>query len=210
MKTVRIPSEGYGSNCWLIIDGEEYAIIDPSSDISVILSYIEKRGLKKENLKYVLLTHGHFDHIGAADDIRDVIPVPLCVHRDDADFLTDGMKNAYKYFFRVDMKMRPAEKLLSDGDVLHIGNTDVTVVHTPGHTPGSVCYMTEKELYSGDTLFDGSIGRTDLVGGSAAKIEESLKKIMSLQKNLELYPGHGSVSTLEKQSRFNPFLKGLI
>ena len=97
MKTVKIPSEGYGSNCWLVISGEEFVIIDPSSALEVMLARIKQRGLNIENLKYVLLTHGHFDHITGADEIRDVSSAPLAVHELDADCLYDPDKNQYKY-----------------------------------------------------------------------------------------------------------------
>lgn len=211
MKTVKIPSSGYESNCWLIIDeaSGEFAVIDPSPPVDAIDKRIRERGLESDKLRYVLLTHGHFDHIFSADAIREKYSVPLCVHRDDADCLTDSHKNAYKYFFRTELVFKPAEKLLCDGDELMLGNSTVKVLHTPGHTPGSVCYITEDAVYSGDTLFDLGIGRTDLQGGSIAQMTESLKKIISLDGKLNLYPGHGSLSTVKKQLQFNPYLKGL-
>ena len=168
MKIVRIQAEGYGSNCWVLIDeqSEEYAIIDPSATGEAFLDFIEKRGMKKENLKYILLTHGHFDHIFGADEIRDITGAPLCIHKADADFLTDSDKNAYRYFFREDLVMRPCERELSDGDVLYLGQEEIKVVSTPGHSEGSVCFFVGDVIFTGDTLFDRSIGRTDLICGS--------------------------------------------
>lgn len=209
MKTVRIQAEGYGANCWVLIDEEssEFALIDPSCTGEAFSDFLEKRELKKENLKYILLTHGHFDHITGADEIRDISGAPLCVHEADADFLTTD-KNAYKYFFREDLIMRPAEIILRDGDVLTLGKSEIKVVSTPGHTEGSVCFFVGDNIYTGDTLFDRSIGRTDLVGGNQAKLEESLRKLISLDRDYNIYPGHGSVSTISKQIKFNPYLYG--
>ena len=209
MKTVRIQADGYGANCWVLIDEEsgEFVLIDPSPTGEAFSDFIEKRDLKKENLKYILLTHGHFDHITGADEIRDISGAPLAIHEADADFLTTD-KNAYKYFFREDLIMRPAEIILHDGDVLNLGNDEIKVVSTPGHTEGSVCFFVGDNIYTGDTLFDRSIGRTDLVGGNQAKLEDSLRKLISLESDYNIYPGHGSVSTISKQIKFNPYLYG--
>lgn len=210
MKTVRIPAEGYGANCWVVIDEEsgEFAIIDPSPCGDAFNAFLEKRGLDKKKLKYILLTHGHFDHITGADEIRDITGAPLAVHKNDSDCLTDPDKNAYKYFFREDLILRPAEIILNDGDVLSLGKSEIRVMHTPGHTKGSVCYFTEDSIYTGDTLFDRSIGRTDLLGGSMGELEESLRRLIRLERDYNIYPGHGSLSTLYKQIKFNPYLFG--
>ena len=184
-------------------------IIDPSPGIDDMLSRIEQRGLKTENLKYVLLTHGHFDHITGADEIRKVSGAPLAVHEADADCLTDPMKNAYKYFFRKDLVLMPAEIILHDGDEISFGSEKLLVMHTPGHTKGSVCYISDTAVYSGDTLFDLGVGRTDLLGGDPGELIESLNKLKKLDPKLELYPGHGSLSTLKKQFDYNPYLKGI-
>ena len=211
MKTSRIPSEGYGSNCWLICDGDsgEYAIVDPSAPVEIVMAFLQKRGLEYGKMKYVLLTHGHFDHILAADDVRDISHAPLAVHSADAQCLTDSMKNEYKYFFRKELVMRPAEIILKDSDQLYIGNNKIKVMHTPGHTPGSVCFITDDSIYSGDTLFDMSVGRTDLEGGDPAELQNSLRRLAALDGDYTLYPGHGSVSTLEKQRLLNPYLREL-
>lgn len=209
MKTVKIPSEGYGSNCWLVISDDEFVIIDPSSPPEFVKARLEQRGLSPKNLKYILLTHGHFDHITGADELRKMSGAPLAVHRLDAECLTDPEKNAYKYFFRQELTVGAADILLDEGDELCFGHEKLSVLHTPGHTKGSVCYVSDSAIYSGDTLFDLGVGRTDLYGGSARELEQSLKKVKNLPSCLELYPGHGSVSTLQKQIDCNPYLKGI-
>ena len=130
MKTVKIPSEGYGSNCWLVISGDEFVIIDPSSPPEFVKARIEQRGLSLKKLKYILLTHGHFDHITGADELRNLSGAPLAVHRLDAECLTDSLKNAYKYFFREELVLREADILLADGDELFFGEDKLTVLHT--------------------------------------------------------------------------------
>ncbi len=212
MKTIKIPSQGYSSNCWLAIDEDsgEFALIDPSPDGEVISARIQQRGLDLKNLKYILLTHGHFDHITGADSIRDICGAPLCVHEADAACLnTDA--NEYKYFFRRSLICRPAEIILHDGDMLEVGGSVIKVLHTSGHTKGSVCYITDNAIYSGDTLFDMSIGRTDLTGGSIGELRSSIRMLVNIfgDCDYKLYPGHGSISTLKKQLEFNPYLKGL-
>lgn len=198
---------GFGSNCWLVIntDNARSVIIDPSPKIERIDEMISSRGVV---LTAVILTHGHFDHMASVDDIRDRYGVPLCIHEKDSECLVDGRKNAYTEFFSGNLCYRPADKLLRDGDIIPVGSETLTVLHTPGHTPGSVCYVSNNAVYSGDTLFDRSIGRTDLWGGSDSDLQLSLRRIAALDDSLAVYPGHGSVTTIEKQKKFNPYLKG--
>ena len=211
MKIVKIPSVGYGSNCWLLIDEESgaYAMIDPSPEIDAIRSALERRGLQPGNLRYILLTHGHFDHILSVDALRDLTGAPVFIHRADADFLTNSEHNGYKFFFRREFTMRPAERLLEDGDVLPLGNTEIRVLHTPGHTGGCVCYIAGDAMFTGDTLFDQDIGRTDLYSGDPDALQRSLQRLAALPGDYTLYPGHGSVTTLEKQRNYNYYLKSL-
>lgn len=207
LKTVMISPMGFGSNCWLVIDTDSNnaVIIDPSPKIERIDSMLQSRECV---LTAILLTHGHFDHMASVDDIRDRYGVPLCIHENDGECLFDGRKNAYSEFFSGDLSYRPADKLLRDGDVISVGSETLAVLHTPGHTPGSVCYVSDNAVYSGDTLFDRSIGRTDLWGGSDSDLQSSLRRIAALNDSLAVYPGHGSVTTIEKQKLFNPYLKG--
>lgn len=211
MKIVKVPSVGYESNCWLIIDENsgEYAMVDPSASPESIDNKLKYMNLESDKFKYVLLTHGHFDHIYSADYVRDKYGCILCVHKNDADFLTDSYKNANKVFFGEDLILRPAEKLLCDGDVLSLGNLEIKVIHTPGHTTGCVCYLVGDHMLCGDTIFDMSVGRTDLPGGSTRIILESLRKIKNMPGDIRLYPGHGGTTTIKEQIITNPYLKGL-
>ena len=208
MKVVRINAGEFGSNCWLVIDDNtnEAVIIDPSPEISVIEKALSERGV---TLKYILLTHGHFDHMTSVDTLRDLTGAPLCVHKDDAECLVNSKLNVYRTFMAEDLIFRPADILLSDEDVLSFGNLSIKVMHTPGHSKGSVCYFIDDSLFTGDTLFDCSIGRSDLPGGDMAELISSLKKIAAIDGDYKIYTGHGSNTTLEKQKKFNVYLKGI-
>lgn len=206
MNVVRINAGEFGSNCWLVF-GETTAggvIIDPSPEIDVISDALEKRGV---TLRYILLTHGHFDHMTSCDTLRDLTGAPLCIHRDDAECLTNSNLNASRLFSGADLLWRPAEVLLNDGMVLDSGDISVSVVHTPGHTAGSVCYLIGDMMFTGDTLFDCGIGRCDLPGGSDVEMIRSLALIRSIEGDFRIFTGHGSNTTLEKQKKYNTYLK---
>ena len=211
MKIVKVPTFGYESNCWIIVDerSSEFAVIDPSASAETIDGKISELGLEVDKFKYALLTHGHFDHIYSIDYVREKYGCQLCVHKNDADFLTDSYKNANMIFFREDLVFAPAEINLDDGDILKLGETEITVIHTPGHTAGSVCFLAENTMFCGDTIFDMSIGRTDLPSGNPGLICESLRKIKAMDGEIRLYPGHGGTTTIKKQAQSNPYLKGL-
>lgn len=211
MKVISIPSKGYESNCWLLLEEESgaFAVIDPSADLEQILQSMRQRDLDPKNLQYILLTHGHFDHILSVDLLRKATGAPVLIHGGDESFLTNSEHNGYKFFFHRELIMQPADKLLKDQDVISFGNTVIHVMHTPGHTQGSVCYLIDNIMFTGDTLFDQDIGRTDLFGGSMDALQTSLKAIAALPDNYTIYPGHGSVTTLQKQQNYNFYLKNL-
>ncbi len=206
MKVTRINAGEFGSNCWLVIDEatSEAVVIDPSPGIGAIKDALAHRG---SNVKYVLLTHSHFDHMTSCDSLRDLTGAPLAVHRDDARGLTNSLFNCSRVFMDDDIVYRPAEILLDDGDTLTFGSGTLRVIHTPGHTKGSVCYLIGDSLFTGDTLFDGGVGRSDLPGGDETELMSSLGRLKSLTADLKLFTGHGSNTTLEKQKLYNPYLK---
>lgn len=211
MRIVKIPSVGYESNCWLLIDeaSGEYAMIDPSSSPTVIDEKIKDLELNVQKFKYAFLTHGHFDHMYSVDYVREKYGCKLCIHEKDALSLTDSYKNANKLFFNEDLLFNPADVLINDGDKLELGDLQIEVIHTPGHTEGCVCYLVENALICGDTIFDRSVGRTDLPGGNTKVLCDSLRKIKAMDDEITLYPGHGSITTIKEQIQSNPYLKGL-
>jgi len=189
------------SNCYLAGDEntKEIFVIDPGGDYKKIKNIIDKDGLKP---KAVINTHGHGDHIGADKEFN----APIWIHRLDADFLTDPSKNLSSSmgFF---LKTRPASRLLEHGDILNIGKYNIEVIHTPGHTPGSICLKGEREIFTGDTLFCEGIGRTDFPYGSEKDIMRSIKeKLFTLGDSYIIYPGHGPDSTIGNEKPNNPYI----
>ena len=205
MKVTRINAGEFGSNCWLVIDEEtgDAVVIDPSPEIDIIKDALDRRCA---NVKYILLTHSHFDHMTSCDALRDLTAAPLAVHEDDAEGLYNSRINCSRVFMNSDLVYRPAEILLREGDKLEFGTLKVSLIHTPGHTKGSVCYFIGDSLFTGDTLFDGGVGRSDLPGGDTMTLVSSLQRIKSIAGDYKVYTGHGSVSTLEKQKKYNPYL----
>ena len=184
----------FASNCYLLLANGEAAIVDPSANADVILDTIKEHGA---SLRCILLTHGHFDHILTLDELREKFGVPAYIHQGDAEILGDSDKNAFRYFFGTSRTWRDADKTLSDGDVLTLGGEKIRVIHTPGHSKGSVCYLCNDEfLITGDTLFDGNVGRSDLFGGSEETLLTSLYKLRKLPQNMPIYPGHGGSAVL--------------
>ena len=195
MKIINLFPKGFGSNCYLLEDGGEALIIDPSAAADSILNTLRTDGCIPVG---ILLTHGHFDHIFSVDTLRlhalqSDIPLPLMMHREDAPMLTDGKKSAFYTFFGKDRRYDPADRLLDNGDAIRVGSLTVTVRHTPGHSPGSVCYVCEGAgaIFTGDTIFAEGYGRHDLWGGNARTLARSIDGLRELDGNLTAYPGHG-------------------
>ena len=190
----------------------EAVIIDPAGEEDKILALIEKQGLR---VKYVLNTHGHADHVLGNSKLKDVLKVPVCMHEEDDKFFADE-------FVRKESSKElglpppdPADIRLKDGDVLEAGALKIKVIHTPGHTPGSVCYLIEGNLFSGDTLFVSAAGRTDLIGGSLNTLLESLeKRLIVLPKETIVWPGHdygeSPTSTIGREMEENPYITDFI
>ena len=195
----------YQANCYILHDEKtmETAVIDPGGDFPEIRSFIEVNGLK---VKYIILTHGHGDHIGALRELKDYTDACVCIHREDHSMLKSSRMN-----FTAEMGYPPvemsADRLLEDGDVLELGATKLNIIHTPGHSRGGICIYCGDSLFSGDTLFACSIGRTDLTGGSFDEIIASIKdKLLVLHEDTAVYPGHGPSSTILIEKKRNPFL----
>jgi len=191
-----------GMNCYVVVDAatKEACLIDPGGDPNTIKNFLKKHGF---DLKFIINTHGHGDHIAA----NSFFNVPIYIHRLDSDFLTDPDKNLSKsLLFRV--VSPPASRLLEDGDVIELGKTRLEVIHTPGHTIGSISVKVGGIVFTGDTLFQGSVGRVDLGCGSEEQLFKSIKeKLLILSERTVIYPGHGEHSTIGEEKRTNPFLR---
>lgn len=174
------------ANCYIIEDNGICVIIDAPSEAEVILDYISKNKL---TLSAVLLTHGHFDHIDAIDELSEKTGAPIYIHQNDYEMLYDPTLNASSFFGLSIIKKSAAGKL-NDNDVLTFGNMQIKVLLTPGHTKGSVCYTIGNNIFTGDTLFLNGYGRTDLPGGNSLKLAETLEKLIPLSKAMNVYPGH--------------------
>jgi len=191
------------SNCYIIGDSGEGVIIDPGADSSEILKAVEEMGLK---IKYIILTHAHLDHICSMDEVREKTGAKVMVHRDDAEALTNSKFNG-SMLFGLNKTFKPADILLNDGDIVNIGQLKLEIIHTPGHTPGGICIKTENYVFTGDTLFRMSVGRTDLGNGDYDDLMNSLnQKLMKLDGETVVYPGHGTSSTIEYEKMNNPFI----
>ncbi len=195
----------FDENCYVVSDETgEGVVIDPGGMAKQILAYIREAKL---SIAAVLNTHGHCDHIGANDEIRDETGAPLYIHREDAAMISD-MKLNLSAFMGFRVISRPAEQLLSEGDKISFGQSELEVIHTPGHTKGGVCFVGEGAAFTGDTLFAGSIGRSDFPGGSERDLIGNIKKkLLALPDETKVYSGHGPSSEIGWERKCNPYLQ---
>lgn len=195
------------TNCYIIgpEDGGMAAVVDPGGDADRILAEVAARRL---TVVYVIDTHGHADHVAANGPVLEATGATLAIHGADAPVLADPVANI-SAFVGGSVNSPPAGLVLADGDELNVGELTLRIMHTPGHTPGSVVILADDALFSGDTLFAGSVGRTDLPGGSARQLADSLRaKIEPLDPRVVVYPGHGESTTIGREKTVNPFLQG--
>ena len=196
-----------GTNCYIVDCGNNQVIaIDIGGTPKKVLNILKTQNL---NLKAILLTHGHYDHVAGVESVRQATGAEVYIHEKDAIMLESGKANlAYQLSSEI---YQPVQKyqVAQDGDILEIGNLEIQVMHTPGHTAGSVCYIIGNQMFCGDTIFKGSIGRTDL-GGNVSDMKKSLQKIARLEQDYELYPGHFYASTLAVEKKQNPYLRDFV
>jgi glyoxylase-like metal-dependent hydrolase (beta-lactamase superfamily II) len=179
-------------NCYILWETEQCLVIDPGFEPERVMKTCDELGLK---IQAILLTHGHFDHVGGVKKIAEKTGCQVFLHPDELSlppFITSG-----KLYYT---------DTYAEGDEITLADMTFTVLHTPGHTPGAVCLHFGDHLFTGDTLFAGSCGRTDLPGGSFATIKASLKRLASLPGNASIYPGHGEETTLETERKNNPYI----
>lgn len=193
------------SNCYIIGCPETKlaAVVDPGAEGGRILARLKQLGL---NCQYIILTHGHVDHIGALNEVRQGTGAKVLIHEKDAGMLTNPALNLSMFMGSM-LKCKPADAFLADGDQVKLGNLVLEVLHTPGHTPGGISLQVGDHLITGDTLFAGSVGRSDFPGGNHQVMINSIKtKLLPYPDSTLVFPGHGPSSTIGAEKRSNPFL----
>ena len=195
----------FASNCYIIgaESNKEGAIIDPGAEAEEILKNVKDLGL---NIKFIVLTHGHIDHIGALKEVKETTGAEVAIHTDEAESLHE--RSLATVFGLSYPPPPPPDRLLKGGDSIDIGDLHLLVVHTPGHSRGGICLLGEGVVFSGDTLFNFGIGRYDLPGGNGNQLMDSIHtKLMILPDNTIVCPGHGPDTTIGAERRGNPFLR---
>lgn len=205
MRVEQIPLGSLSTNCYIVSDGEQAIIIDPSGEGDKI---IKKASEMKVKPSAILLTHAHFDHIGALDFVRDYFQVPVYIHEQESNWLEDANLNGSALFGIGQVKARKADYLLPTNSI-QFGNVSIEIRHTPGHSPGGVAFVFHDAQFviGGDSLFAGAIGRTDLPGGSFEQLVQSIKEqFYTLPDEYIVYPGHGPETNIKKEKESNPFV----
>ena len=195
------------TNCYIVGDEEtnEVAVFDPGAKAKNIIDTIEKYEYK---VKYIIITHAHFDHVLALDELKEAYPdAKIVIHTADEPYLNLDHDNFSRHFKTYPPKHK-ADICVNDGDKLSVGKHEFTFWHTPGHSRGSMCTLIEDMVMSGDTLFYMSIGRTDFDGGDFDTIVESLKRLATLPDDTKVYPGHGDATTIGFEKENNQFMRG--
>ena len=194
MNVTVLPLGYLQTNCYILqSDTGHCLVIDPADQADVILGFIQTKGL---TLDAILLTHGHFDHVGAVKDLAAETDCPVYIH--EADLSLPPAITAGKLYHT---------HTYAEGDTLTLADLTFKVLHTPGHTPGSVCLCFGDHMFCGDTLFQGSCGRTDLPGGDPQTMRQTLHRLSQLEENYHLHPGHGDPTTLSEEKRYDPYLR---
>lgn len=196
----------YEANCYIIgcPQTKEAAVVDPGAEAGLVLSRVKSLGL---TVKYIINTHGHIDHIGANARVKEGTGAEVLIHPDDASMLTQPSGNLSIMMGQAVISPA-ADRLLNDGDKISVGEIEIRVIHTPGHTLGGICLDLGDRVITGDTLFAGSIGRTDFPGGSYDTLINSIKKkLLILDQATAIWPGHGPESTIGDEKSYNPFLR---
>lgn len=204
MKIMRFSTGDLQENAYLLTDEAtgRAAVIDPGAPDETLLQAVHELG---DRVAMILLTHGHYDHIGAAEEIRTITGVPVYAAAEELSMLSDAKKNLSVYFHAP--TALDGVLPLRDGDELPLGTLTVRAIHTPGHSMGGMCFLTGDALFSGDTLFAGSVGRTDFWGGDGAMLLRSVRRLMQLPGHCRVLPGHGEETTVAQERRSNPYCR---
>jgi len=197
----------FDSNCYVVWEGGEGIIIDAGVPYEPIIKFINENNI---SIKYIILTHGHFDHVYYASKLKEETGAKTLIHKDDNDMLPKPEWNGTE-FFGDPVSFDLADEMMEDKATITVGNLKFEVTHTPGHTMGSICLKIENKLFSGDTLFRLGCGRTDLLGGNQEDLDKSFtEKVLKLDDNTLVYPGHGDSTTIGFERFSNPYVKYLL
>ena len=203
MKIIPFYAKGWESNSYLVINNSEALLVDAGASEKAVLEALKGENAK---LKYIILTHGHFDHTITAAALREISGARLAVHKDDEEMLYDAEKSALAAFLGRYDRVGVCDMLLENGEKVEIGGLQIEIIHTPGHSKGSVCLLCESSLFTGDTLFNGGYGRYDLYGGDFGKLCHSLSALKELDGELDIFPGHGSGAKLKTALNYLNFI----
>ena len=194
------------SNCYIVWDDDvnEGVIIDPGDDADVILKRVQELGI---NIRYILATHGHFDHVGAVMPLKRELKAEFLAHKGDFFFLEEGESTARRWGVEIEQPPTP-DSFIEHGDKVKVGRFELEVLHTPGHSPGGVSFLYDHMVFCGDTLFQGSIGRTDFRLGSIEEITRSIKtRLYNLPDETVVYTGHGPITNIGDEKKFNGYVR---
>ncbi len=191
------------ANCIIVADdkSKKAIVVDPGDESDRIVGIINEMGLTAE---VIVCTHGHFDHIAVVGDIKNQTGGRVAIHRDELELYYGAKDMAAFWGHSIDVPPEP-DILLSEGDTLTIGDLDFSILHTPGHSPGGICLYVGNTVITGDTLFKGSVGRTDFYGGDVNKLKQSFQRLMALPEGTNVLPGHGPATTIGHEKKFNMF-----
>lgn len=198
-KIVNISNE---ENTYILLSGTDVAVIDPGS------AYDKITAVSGEKIKYIILTHCHYDHIESLIKLKEKTGAKIVFSKVGKSNLSDGYINLSMPVYGKNLGIEP-DILVSDGDIIKLGDENIKAIETPGHTSCGMCYLSENSLFSGDTLFSGSIGRSDLPSGNYSILEGSVrKKLYTLSDEIDVYPGHGGKTTIGNEKKYNSFIRG--
>lgn len=202
MKIKRIIAKMLSSNTYVIINNGIGVIIDPGAEVDEIMAVVNEENIR---IEYIILTHVHIDHILNLDELKNRLKCKVGVHKLEEFYLGNSWQNGAK-LFGMEKIFESADLILEDGTSLEFGNETFDIIHTPGHTPGSICIKVGNYLFTGDTLFRRSIGATHLGNGNSSDLESSLIKLMKLSDDIVILPGHGTSSTIGYERENNPYI----